>query len=205
MLGHLGLASWLIFRAGYLHPRHTLVAGSILLIYAGVWLAQQTATRPGAAPRSAILGWLFTLLALAPLALYSLRVPNAGDGFLVRAAERIRAADPPAGAMLLGGNNERRVSFYARLTHQNWNENKPPDQRFADLRNHLLHFQPAFFAIETGPGREVAENERLLEQVTADPELSARWRPFVVEPGPAGATLHVLRDTSAANRPGAQP
>jgi hypothetical protein len=203
LLGHVGLAAWLIFHAGYLHPRHALVAGSILLIYAGVWLAQQTAPRgPARTPRPA---GILALLAVATLAFYSLRIPNAGDAFLVRAAERIRATDPPAGALLLGGSNERRVSFYAGLRHQNWNENKPPAQRFQDLRNHLLHFQPAFLAVETGPGREVAGNDELLERLSADPALAARWRPLFSEPGPAGAALHVFRDETAASRPAADP
>lgn len=204
LLGHLALASWLIFHAGYLHPRHTLVASSILLIYAAIWLARQTAPRP-AAPPGTRLGWALALLAFATLVLYALRVPNAGDGFLVRAAERIRAAQPPAGALLLGGNNERRVSFYAGLRHQNWNENKPPEQRFADLRNHLLHFQPAYFALETGPGREVAGNDALLEQLAADPTLVTRWRPLLAESGPGAAVLHVFCDQAAATRPAADP
>jgi len=181
--GHFALTGLLVYRHGYLHPRHTLVVIVLLIPFAAMLLARLLAL---AAARGRITQALVLAICFLPLATYDLRVPNGADGHLRRAADWLVGHAPhSAGKLLLGGASERRIAFYADLRWQPWPENEAdPDLRRAALRDHLVHFRPDFFAITTGPRAELRENAELLaDLLAADRDLAAAARVFHVEHG----------------------
>lgn len=203
---HFALTCVLLARNGYLNPRHTLVVISLLLPASAIFLEQVRvfSMRTGR-------WWLaaaVTLAALTPLVKYALRVPHLADMHLRRAAEWLVAHDKQAREhLLLSGDSETRVAFYAGMRFQPWPEEAADaEQRYAGLRSHALDrapgYQADYFAIETGPGDELAGNDELLARLLAEPALRGVAREVHRETGPTQATLHLLRlEWPAADTP----
>lgn len=173
---HAALTGALVFRHGYLDPRHMLCAVLVLMPLAGLGMAFATEYL-GARNRRTIRAALI-LAVLLPLLAYSLRVPNAGDAFVAQAAERLRSADPLVGGkLLLGGASERRIAFYNQMRFQPWPEDeREPGKRWQAFRDHLARSGAGYFAIQVGPGRELDGNGELLARLAADEELGPRTR-----------------------------
>lgn len=157
-----------------------------------------------------VLTWLAVLAVLAPLALYSLRVPN-GDGRYLRdaAADIVAAASAtPVDAgnclgnrvgLILGGSSVKRVAFYAGATYAGYRENaESVEERFADLRWRILAPSADWFLIEAaergGASKELEANRALLDRLFADSEvaraLQSRLPPIEM---PRGGLLHMFR------------
>ena len=197
LASHFALTCLLLTRHGYLAPRHTLPVVALLLPFAAIFLAHVIADtrRQG----RAWVGWLLAIASIAPLAAYSLRVPNYGDAYVARAARWLIEHDPDArNKLLLGGASQRRIAFYADMRWQPWPENTPDaDARYAELRRHIVEAapdsRPDYLAIETGPGAELAGNAELLQRLLADPALAGRAHAIHTETSAdvRPVTLHV--------------
>jgi len=194
LAGHFALAILLLARFRYLDPRHMLVMVALLVPFAAFLLTRLVELLRMHGQRWAAAGLLAVVL--LPLALRSLAVPNAHDGFLRAAAAWIVAHEPGAvGKTLLCGSSPRRVAFYADLYHAGWNERT---EDYDGLVAALRDSGAAYFAIEiaTPGGRrehfERAGNRDLLNRLLADPRLAGRLRPLHVQPGPDNNELHLL-------------
>ena len=178
---HFLLISLLIYRHGYLDPRHTLVLTALAIPFAALALLRVVCSLRRI-HQPAIAGAI-----LAPLAIYAARVPNDQTAHLREAANWLINAEPaPETKILVGGASERRIAFYANMPFQPWDENQPAgDPRFEALRHQILDaqppYQPAYLAIEVGDGDERAQNRELLARFLADTpakhcaELAARF------------------------------
>lgn len=187
--GHFALTALLLHRWGYLDPRHTLIVVLIALPFAAMLLDRLSVCLIDRCRAPAAL--ILTAGCILTFGGYALRVPNAQDGYLRAAGAWLVEHEPAAaGGLLLGGSKEKRISFYAGLRHQNWPENSPS---FEALRDHLQHFRPAHFAIETGTGDERAGNAELLERLLLDDRTGPHLKEIHVQPAPRGGVLHVFR------------
>ncbi len=189
---HFGLLALLVGRAGYLDPRHTLVLIALLTPLAAMQLARIVALAIAArrlAARVALHGLAGGLV--LPLALYSLRVPNAADAYLPAAAGRLRAEYPDiAGQTLLCGSGPKRIAFYAGMRWLSWPEQP---EHFKSLRRQILDNRVDWFAIVTGGGDETAGNDEALRQVLDDVQLRPHIRSIQREPATKQGTLHLVR------------
>ncbi|MBK8913966.1 MAG: hypothetical protein IPM64_05055 [Phycisphaerales bacterium] len=186
-LTHFALTAWLLYRHGYLSPRHELIVVLLLIPLAAAGLVQlaiRSWERRG--------GWLIVAAAAAvvvfPLAVYSLRVPNREAALLRPVALSLRADPELHGALLLGGSNHNRVAYFASMRFQPWPENLPDaDARFAALRDHILHHRPRLVAIDVGRSDETGANSALLERLQTDLELSRHLHPREQNPAERAA------------------
>lgn len=205
---HFVLTAALALRHGYLDPRHTLVVVALLGVFAALVLVEWL---NGIARRrwAALLRLGLALGCLSPLAIYALRVPNAHDGPLRSAGERLGALPGHvASRVLVGGSNEKRIAFYADCVFQPWAENEPtPERRLEALRHQVLDAagasRPAYFAIVTraDPGDENAE---LLAQFESLPDIRRSMRAAIEIDFPDGrGTLRVFQfhRSAGANPP----
>ncbi|MCG3125845.1 MAG: hypothetical protein CHACPFDD_00672 [Phycisphaerae bacterium] len=188
-IGHFALTALLLRRWGYLDPRHTLVVVLLALPFAAMLLDRLSACL--ADRRRAAAAWVVIAACLLTFGVYARRVPNAQDGYWREAAAWLAEHEPGAASrLLLGGSKEKRLAFYAGMQHQNWPENSPS---FETLREHLLHFKPAYFALETGTGDERRGNAELLERLLLDARTGPGLKQIRAQPAPRGGTLHVFR------------
>ena len=165
--GHFALTLVLLARHHYLQPRHMLVIILLLVPFAAVLLAWLLAQAEQRASR-----WLKALVVICvlPLAFYSLRQPNFGDRFLVEAAHWLSDCDPEVGARtLMSGSSHRRIAFYTGATWLYWYE--APDY-ITGLRDQILKQRPDYFVIETGRGFEREGNNRVVEELSGNPQLA---------------------------------
>lgn len=201
--GQCALGALLVWRHGYLDPRHMLSVVLMLIPFAALAPFLILSTRASAVgtarggTASRLTRAVITASALAVSGVYALRVPNAQDAHLRQAATWL-AAHPAVqpGALMLGGSSERRIAFYAGLRFQPWPENlSDPDARSRALLEHLVYFQPRVFALETAESaaqRELRGNARLPESISAD----IRLREWLLEAhtieGSGGRTLRLF-------------
>ncbi len=190
---HVALTLILLERFGYLQPRHMLVPTALLVPLAGMLLARvHFVLRTGGRP------WLARLIvvaALLPLATYALRVPNAWDAYLRRAADRLIAEDSARrGKRMLCGASPRRVAFYADLEWQPWFEDP---QAYDILCRKLRTGGAGYFAIEVAPDGardehfELAGNHDLITKLMADPAIAPHMKLVHSEPAPNGGALQI--------------
>lgn len=197
------LGAWLVWRHGYLDPRHLLPLAGLLTPLAAIALAAlwSDSQRRGRA-------WMVTLLTLAPLAIYSARVPNAADEHLPKAADWLRQHDAAISRkLLLSGSSGKRIAFYAGMAHQPWPENEPDlAGRYTALHEHIKHNRPDYFAIEEGAGRELAGNSEMLDRLRAETDLPRRIGVVVRIPGPESdvvvVTFQPIEDALYSAHPG---
>lgn len=192
---HFGLLWLLIVRHGYLDPRHALVLPLMLIPMAALALVHLWRQGPGL-PRIASRG--VALACLGVLAAYAIRIPNGETAHLRRAGAWLSENEPAAGRVLLCGSSQRRVAFYADMRMARWDEEQPDaDLRFQDVHGWITHANPTdgphYFAIETGPGREVRENQALLDRLLRDPASARRLTLRHTEAPAAGGSLYVYR------------
>jgi hypothetical protein len=115
-----------------------------------------------------------------PLALYSLRVPNAQDGYLADTARWLVAKDPQIGsARIVSGSSAKRVAFYTGSRWEYWPEQP---EFYAALCRQLKAGGPGWLILETGTDYERAGNAELLAKLRADPQMAA-WVGAVYERG----------------------
>lgn len=186
-VGHFTLTLLLLAKYDYLAPRHMLVIVMLLTPWAAVslaWLYVQ-ARRPRG-------GWAGAALAacLLPLAVYSLRLPNAADRFLVAAAAELRRVDPRIDEKtIMSGSSQKRVAFYTGAEWIYWYE--APDQ-YEPLVEQLLRNRPDYFLLESGVAFERSGNAEAIALLKQD----ARVAPFLVRhdslPIDEHAALHLL-------------
>ncbi len=188
MVGHLTLTLILLHQHSYLAPRHLLVVVMLLLPFAAIALTWpfRAAARPW--QRVAAIG--LVVVALLPLAAYSLRLPNAADDYLPEVALELARQDPEISAKrIMSGSSPRRVVFYAGAAWLPWYE--APEYLDA-LRRHILTERPDYFLFETGTGYERAGNEAVLTLLESDPDLAGRSRRVLVRDVPGPARLHAF-------------
>jgi hypothetical protein len=175
--------------ADYLQPRHTLVLVALLMPAAALtlsglptWLRQQGVTWAR---------WPLLVLVFAPLAIYSLRVPNGLDRYLHVAADEIRAlpAHHP-GQTLISGASQRRIAFYAELEWIPWYEDPEMPEV---LLGTILNDRPDYFAIEVGAGFEEQGNALLRAMVIDDWQIAPHVRDVAEIDNAFGRTLYVYR------------
>lgn len=169
LLLHLGLTLLLLGKHGYLDPRHMLVPVALLTPFAAFLLARLVTLALERQRR--FIGAAIVVLLCQPLALYSLRIPNGKDGYLVEAARWLRSVLPAdAHPTLLSGSSGRRIAFYADLPWEPWYEHSEAP---SELLHQLEAVAPAVFALELGPEaspdsqRELAGNRALLDEILA--------------------------------------
>lgn len=191
LVGHFILGTLLLGRYGYLDPRHVLIVVMLLLPLAAMQLSRAVSLlcelhRPG---RAAALAALLLL----PLALYSLRLPNAKEGFLVDAARWLVAHDPGIKTKrLLCASSPRRTAFYADMQWDVWYDDFLD---YADLARRLKSGPPGYFAIEvvtTGDERKSSEttgNRDIVNRLTNDPEVTPHLRQVHAVPSLRGTEL----------------
>ncbi len=198
---HAGLLFYLLHKHGYLEPRHTLPLLAPLTACAAVGIGALPPGRRGAA----------LLVCCAPLAFYSLRVPNGDQGYLREAAAWLSRHDPHIGDKLItGGNTHMRVAFYADAQWRYFLE-EPED--FPRIRHELLTARPDYFLLETGDEAhyERRGNARLLDRLREEPELGPRlreigtmpiidaWRPLARRSAPPGSTAPLVSSAPAVS------
>ncbi len=195
---HFALTSYLLLRHGYLHPRHQLVIVLLLIPAAAATLA--ALLRRPAVGAGRWLGPAVLLTTFGVLGFYSLRAPGAGETHIADAADALRASDRRIELRkVVAGASLRRVAFYCDMRWQPWGENAPSaDARYEDLFGHVFGGQADYFAIETGPGEELAGNEQLLARLKQDARLARHIVPVVRISRPGGVAAHVLRFDWAA-------
>lgn len=192
-LVHWALANVLLVRHGYLQPRHLLVIVLMMIPWAALalaWVIEQCRAR-----RCAWVGWLVAVATWLPLAAYSTRVPNGADRD-VAAMGRWLADQPSTRAtdVLLGGASERRIAFYGGVQWRGWPENTAGfAERYTGLREDLLGIAPGYFAITTGGGSEVSENQKMLDALRNDAETGPRLRELHVQPGDPDGVVYLFR------------
>jgi hypothetical protein len=194
-LTHFSLTVILLERHGYLAPRHTLVIVMLAVPFAAMFMMHVLGELSARGRR-----WLarvFAALCVLPLAMYSLRVPHAADAFIREASRWLCRYDPQVESkLLLGGSSQRRLAFYANMRMQAWPENEPTfDRCFDELRTHLVGSRPDYFAIESGPGEERADNDQLLERLRADDEVAAHVVEVHVQRTRRGDAMHIWQFT----------
>lgn len=205
---HFALTSYLLLRHGYLHPRHQLVLVLLLMPAAAATLA--ALLRRPAVGAGRWWGPAALLTTFGVLGFYSLRAPGAGETHITEAADALRASDRQVGLRkIVAGASLRRVAFYCDMRWQPWGENLPSaDARYEDLFGHIFGGQADYFAIETGPGEELAGNEQLLDRLKHDARLTRYIVPVIRISRPGGVTAHILRfdwTVRAGSAPGPHP
>lgn len=202
--GQFMLGGLLVWRHGYLDPRHMITVASLLIPFAAIapFLIFPIATNLDrdfpSYSRIARLGrGGIVLLVLVVSGVYSARIPNAQSADLRQAANWILGnSQEPVVSLLLGGSNERRIAFYAGLHFQPWPENLPdPAARRQALVEHLLHFRPRYFAIETADAesqRELRGNRELFESILSEPRLQPALDRVHEVSSEAGRTLYLV-------------
>lgn len=179
--GQCMLGALLVWRYGYLAPRHMLSVVFMLLPFAALvpfMIPQAVRAAKRATDGPAIRSMRILLMAVALLVpgTYALRIPNAHDAHLRQAADWL-AAQPgiTSDSLLLGGSHERRIAFYAGMRFQPWPENiADPDARYRALVEHLLHFRPRVFAMETSYSpaqQELRGNQELADRILVEAAL----------------------------------
>lgn len=186
--GHCALTVLLLYKYRYLSVRHMLVPVVLLMPFAALLLTRfrQLAIergRPG-------LGNLIVAALLVPLAWYGLRVPNAEDGYLRRAADWLRAHDPHvAEKRLITGSSGKRIAFYANMEWTPWYED-PTD--VGALVGLVQQAGPGYLAIEVGTGHERAGNDALVETLSTNEAFRRHVKSRTPLPGPnAQNTLYM--------------
>jgi len=198
--GHFLLLLILLSRYGYLDPRHTLVIVALLAPFAAMLLGRLVLL--GLQRRRRWLAALPPVLCLLPLVVYSLRVPNSKDRYLLDATRWLQERDPYLDhRRLIGGSGVRRIAFYAPMRWERWAED-PND--VAALRALLTSGGAGYFAIELDPPgvprprSERAGNRELLDQLLRDSDVGASVRLVHVQPGPDGCELRLYATGLAA-------
>jgi len=191
--GHFLLLLILLSRYGYLDPRHTLVIVVLLLPFAAMFLGRLI--HLARQHKRASLAVLTPAVWLIPLVMYSLRVPNSKDRYLLDATRWLQKWDPSLGdRRLIGGSGVRRIAFYAQMRWERWADD-PND--VAALRALLTSGGAGYFAIELDPSgaprrrSERAGNRELLDRLWRDSDVGARVRLVHVQPGPDGSELRL--------------
>ncbi len=182
---HAALVMGLLYHWGYVDKRHTLVLVALLLPFAAMFLAQVRELARANARR-----WLWPttlVICLAPLAGYSLRIPNGETGFLRRGAAWLTANRSDVHTKLLsGGSSQRRIAFYADMRWKYWLEDP---QDFERIHGEMLYQRPDYFALEVGPGFERRRNDELIKRLEHDPEIGPVMREVYIEPAPRDGRL----------------
>lgn len=204
--GQFMLGALLVWRHGYLDPRHLITVVTLLIPFAAVAPFAAFPTRPREqsaqhAARDAKLGLLVrTIMHLSVMAVfiaYLSRIPNMKDAHLRDAANWLRLQETARPeALLLGGSSERRIAFYAEMRFQPWPENLHDDaDRTRAFLDHVGHFRPRVAAFEIANDASQAElrgNAVLLDALRRAPDLSQ----FVIEErsftASSGRVLHLL-------------
>jgi len=191
--GHFVLLLILLSRYGYLDPRHTLVIVALLLPFGAMFLGRLI--RLALERRRTWLAVLPPTVCLMPLVVYSLRVPNSKDRYLLDATRWLQERDPSLyDRRLIGGSGVRRIAFYAQMRWERWADD-PND--VAALRALLTSGGAGYFAIELDPSgaprrrSERAGNRELLDRLWRDSDVGARVRLVHVQPGPDGCELRL--------------
>lgn len=191
---HFTLTVLLLYRHGYLSPRHTLVVVILNIPWSALslehlWRVGLRANRP--------LGILLFSAILGVLAGYAIRVPNQNDAHLLKAAAWLQALpQKQPDWILVGGDSLKRVAFYADIKIRDWHEEAPTtEQRAASILARLRDQQPPprFLGIETDlnaePGDEPYGNDLLLKSLRKHHEIGPRLRPAFATPRQTGGGL----------------
>lgn len=178
---YLALLSALVMRWGYLQPRHALVPTLLLIPFAAIaleWIAD--------ALRRSKLGVVGATLSvtglIAPLAVYSGRVPNSADAYLLPVIAAVQRNNFAPEARLVGANTHRRVAYYAPVTWEMSIDDfldrtqtpfvPDPERIIAEL----LDRKPDLLIVDLAPKdakqRERAGNRALLTALRSDPRLT---------------------------------
>ncbi len=189
LAGHFSLTLGLLAHNRYLDPRHMLVPTLLLLPLAAMLLARAMSLLLELRKRWGA-GLLATVCGL-PLVWYSLRVPNAREGFLADAAHWLTTHDPQVAARrLLCGSGPKRIAFYADMRWDHWAE-RPED--YPVLCSRIRTGGPGYLALEVGPGFEHAGNRELVDRLRADAQLKPYLGAFHLRPGPdPGTELYLI-------------
>ena len=190
---HFTLTTILLYRHGYLSPRHTLAVVLLALPWAALTL--EHLWRHGLRGNR-VLGLLMVSLVFGVLAGYGLRVPNQYDAHLLKAAAWLNGrSDKQPDWVLVGGDSLKRAAFYADIQIRDWNEEAPDiEQRAASIVAKLRDERPVarFLGIETDgeaePGDEPYGNDMLLKRLRQSPDIGPR--------------LHMVFSTPRTNRGG---
>lgn len=194
---HFALTVILIYRHGYLSPRHTLAVVMLVLPWAALTL--EHLWRLGLRGNR-VIGILLCSAVFGVLAGYSLRVPNQGDSHLRTAAGWLNGLrDKEPEWILVGGDSLKRVAFYADIGIRDWNEEAATVKlRAASIIARLRDDRPParFFGIETDfdaqPGDEPYGNDLLLKELRKDPEIGPRMHSVFEVTRSGGGTLVIF-------------
>ena len=189
MVGHFALTVVLLHKHHYLNPRHMLVVIMLLTPFAATLLGRLVELgRSGRWPVTPVVVVVTGLL--LPLALYSLRQPNAGDRYLVDAARWLAERDPEiASKVVMSGSSPRRVAFYAGARWADWYESP---EYLGALQRRIMDVRPDYFLLETGKGYERKGMAAVLAHFDDDAELSRRATLIETRPVPGDAALYVF-------------
>lgn len=205
---HLALRALVLYRDGYVAPRHLLVVVMLLLPFAAMlvarileltdWQSDASRTSVETAPRrqtrpvrlSPASACIFLAMVFLPLMFRSLYLPNAADAHLPTAAAWLRDHDPSISSKrILSGSSGSRVAFYTGAAWSFWYET--PEQ-YEAMCNVIAREEPDYFVIETGAGFEREGKAAAIERLRDEPRFATKLQDEHQLPIHGGHTLHIF-------------
>ncbi|MBL8878871.1 MAG: hypothetical protein JNG88_07105 [Phycisphaerales bacterium] len=202
--GQLMLGALLLWRHGYLDPRHMITVIMALTPFAGVApfvvfpVRSRASSETSAIDISRLARTGMVAAVLVVFAGYLPRIPNANEAHLRDAATWLRSNGAVGrDALLLGGSSERRIAFYAEMRFQPWPENIPDEAvRTRAFLDHVSHFRPTAAAFEIASDAaqlELRGNAALLDAVQRDSVLGKALLNQQEYYASRGRSLHLLQ------------